>query len=55
MTMRANSQFPQPDLHRQDMRPYGLHAKLAETAKGNQTSPNPRHRTVQNLPDPLEF
>ena len=30
MTMRANSQFPQPDLHRQDMRPYGLHAKVAE-------------------------
>jgi hypothetical protein len=30
ITMRANSQFPQPDLHRQDMRPYGLHAKDAK-------------------------
>jgi hypothetical protein len=28
-------------------------AEGAETAKGNQTSPNPSHRTVQNLPDPL--
>ena len=28
-------------------------AEGAETAKGNQTSPSPRHRTVQNLPDPL--
>jgi len=33
ITMRANSQFPQPDLHRQDMRPYGLHAKRAQAAK----------------------
>jgi len=30
ITMRANSQFPQPDLHRLDMRPYGLHAEYAD-------------------------
>ena len=33
ITMRVNSQFPQPDLHRQDMRPYGLQTKAT---KGNQ-------------------
>jgi hypothetical protein len=27
ITMRANRQFPQPDLHRPDTRPYGLRAK----------------------------
>ncbi len=28
--MRANSQFPQPDLHRQDTRPYGLRTENTE-------------------------
>ena len=28
-------------------------AEGAETAKGNQTSPNPKQMTVQNLRDPL--
>jgi len=32
-TMRAYSQFPQPDLHRLDMRPYGLRAEGAENAE----------------------
>ena len=32
ITMRANSQFPQPDLHRLDMRPYGLHAEIRRSA-----------------------
>jgi hypothetical protein len=31
--MRAPSQFPQPDLHRLDMRPYGLHAKIAKKSE----------------------
>jgi hypothetical protein len=34
ITMRAHSQFPQPDLHRLDMRPYGLHAG-AQMPDGN--------------------
>ncbi len=42
ITMRAHSQFPQPDLHRLDMRPYGLHAKSAEIAKNCQVSPSRR-------------
>jgi len=34
--MRVNSQFPQPDLHRQDMRPYGLRTKHTKATKGDE-------------------
>lgn len=32
ITMRANSQFPQPDSHRQDTRPYGLRTKVTKSS-----------------------
>ena len=32
ITMRANSQFPQPDFHRLDARPYGLRTEITELA-----------------------
>ena len=34
ITMRANSQFPQPDFHRLDTRPYGLRTKVTKYHKG---------------------
>jgi len=33
-TMRAYSQFPQPDLHRLDTRPYGLRTKDTKNGRG---------------------
>ncbi len=33
MTTRASDQFPRPDFHRQDTRPYGLRAKNVKSAK----------------------
>jgi hypothetical protein len=37
--MRVNSQFPQPDLHRQDMRPYGLRTKNTKSSENAYENP----------------
>ena len=34
MTTRVNSQFPQPDLHRQDIPHYGLRTEITESLFG---------------------
>src|SRR3990172_5926122 len=53
MTLSSSLPMEALALHAVPSEAKSFTAERAETAKGNPTSPNPSHMTVQNLRDPL--
>src|ERR1019366_5761841 len=55
ITTRANSQFPRPDLHRQETRHYGLRAKAATRERAHRMTISTRITRVSPSPSKIPY